>query len=62
MSAVLVVALCAGATHHKYALSPDEYMFAALNMYLDIVSLFTLLLIMLGETCAQQGSGGGGSR
>jgi len=29
---------------HKYSLSPEEYIFAALNLYLDIVLIFLLLL------------------
>jgi len=35
--------------HHQYALSPEEYIFAALNLYLDIVNifLFTLMLVDL---------------
>ncbi|XP_062519865.1 protein lifeguard 1-like [Corticium candelabrum] len=38
---------------HKYALSPEEYIFAALNLYLDIVLLFLYILALLG--------GGGGN-
>uniref|UniRef100_A0A3Q3EM22 Zgc:110410 n=1 Tax=Labrus bergylta TaxID=56723 RepID=A0A3Q3EM22_9LABR len=30
--------------HKKYEISPEEYVFAALNLYLDIVSLFIMLL------------------
>lgn len=33
---------------HKYALSPEEYIFAALNLYLDIVNLFLFLLSIIG--------------
>lgn len=29
---------------HKYSLSPEEYIFAALNLYLDIVNLFIHIL------------------
>lgn len=25
---------------HKYAISPEEYVFAALNLYLDVINLF----------------------
>ncbi|TKS81787.1 Protein lifeguard 1 [Collichthys lucidus] len=32
---------------HNYAISPEEYVFAALNLYLDIVSLFLLLLNLI---------------
>ncbi|CAB0000017.1 unnamed protein product [Nesidiocoris tenuis] len=34
---------------HKYALSPEEYVFASLNLYLDIVNLFLLLLSIFGD-------------
>ena len=33
---------------HKYALSPEEYIFAALNLYLDIINLFRYVLIIVG--------------
>ncbi|XP_020793024.2 protein lifeguard 1 [Boleophthalmus pectinirostris] len=33
---------------HRNAVSPEEYVFAALNLYLDIVSLFLLLLQLIG--------------
>ena len=33
---------------HKYALDPEEYVFAALNIYVDIVILFTLVLGLVG--------------
>jgi len=39
---------------HKYSLSPEEYIFAALNLYLDVVNLFRYVLILVGI------SGGGG--
>ncbi|CAO1410020.1 unnamed protein product [Diamesa hyperborea] len=29
---------------HKYSISPEEYVFAALNLYLDIINLFLYLL------------------
>lgn len=32
---------------NKYSLSPEEYIFAALNLYLDIVNLFLLLLQLI---------------
>ncbi|XP_056374991.1 protein lifeguard 1-like [Hyla sarda] len=34
---------------HKYSLSPEEYIFAALNIYVDIVNLFLLLLRIFGS-------------
>ncbi|OCT75675.1 protein lifeguard 1 [Xenopus laevis] len=33
---------------HRYAVSPEEYIFAALNIYLDIINLFLLLLQNFG--------------
>ncbi|CAL9705425.1 unnamed protein product [Knipowitschia caucasica] len=40
--------LIVGGKHRKYAVSPEEYVFAALNLYLDITSLFLLLLQLIG--------------
>merc|ERR1719189_1287630 len=34
---------------HKYSLSPEEYVFASLNLYLDIVNLFMYLLAIFGN-------------
>lgn len=34
-----------GGKHRKYQLGPDDYVFAALNLYLDIVSLFVVMLL-----------------
>ena len=33
---------------HKYAIDPEEYVFAALNLYLDIVNLFIYILSIVG--------------
>eukprot|EP00090_Calanus_glacialis_P026068 TRINITY_DN4088_c0_g1_i1.p1 TRINITY_DN4088_c0_g1~~TRINITY_DN4088_c0_g1_i1.p1 ORF type:complete len:319 (+),score=75.81 TRINITY_DN4088_c0_g1_i1:46-1002(+) len=33
---------------HKYSLSPEEYVFAALNLYLDIINLFMYILMIVG--------------
>ncbi|XP_075067941.1 protein lifeguard 1-like [Mixophyes fleayi] len=33
---------------HRYSVSPEEYIFAALNIYVDIVNLFLLLLQIFG--------------
>jgi len=33
---------------HKYSLSPEEYIFAALNLYLDIVNIFLFTLTIIG--------------
>mmetsp|Transcript_153710 Transcript_153710/g.373202 ORF Transcript_153710/g.373202 Transcript_153710/m.373202 type:complete len:322 (-) Transcript_153710:35-1000(-) len=34
---------------HKNALSPDEYVFAALSLYIDIINLFSVILCMTGS-------------
>lgn len=33
---------------HKYSISPEEYIFAALNLYLDIVNIFIYILTIIG--------------
>ena len=33
---------------HKYSISPEEYIFAALNLYLDIVNIFLYVLALVG--------------
>uniref|UniRef100_A0A3Q3K642 Protein lifeguard 1 n=2 Tax=Monopterus albus TaxID=43700 RepID=A0A3Q3K642_MONAL len=40
--------LILGGKHRKYEVSPEEYVFAALNLYLDIVLMFFLLLQVIG--------------
>ena len=35
---------------HKYSLSPEEYIFAALNLYLDIINIFMYLLGIIGSS------------
>ncbi|XP_065365149.1 protein lifeguard 1-like [Calliphora vicina] len=32
---------------HKYSLSPEEYVFAALNLYLDVINIFLYILSLL---------------
>ncbi|XP_078581227.1 protein lifeguard 1-like [Branchiostoma floridae x Branchiostoma japonicum] len=32
---------------HKYSISPEEYIFAALNLYLDIVNMFLYILYLV---------------
>jgi hypothetical protein len=34
---------------HKYALDPEEYVFASLNLYLDIINLFLMILSLIGS-------------
>uniref|UniRef100_A0A0K2T0F8 Protein lifeguard 1 n=1 Tax=Lepeophtheirus salmonis TaxID=72036 RepID=A0A0K2T0F8_LEPSM len=33
---------------HKYAISPEEYIFASLNLYLDVINLFMMILSLGG--------------
>lgn len=33
---------------HKYTISPEEYVFAALNLYLDIINIFIYILTIIG--------------
>ncbi|KAG0711071.1 Protein lifeguard 1 [Chionoecetes opilio] len=33
---------------HKYSLSPEEYVFAALTLYLDVVNIFMYILSIIG--------------
>jgi len=35
---------------HKYSLDPEEYVFASLNLYLDIINLFLYLLQIIGSS------------
>lgn len=35
---------------HKYSISPEEYIFAALNLYLDIVNIFLYILTIIGAS------------
>ena len=34
---------------HKYALDPEEYIFASLNLYLDVINLFMYILSIIGQ-------------
>jgi FtsH-binding integral membrane protein len=40
-----------GGTHAKHQYTIDDYAFAALNLYLDIINLFIYLLQLFGERC-----------
>lgn len=40
------IQLVIGGKHHKYQLSPDEYVFAAVNIYLDVVNILLYVLIL----------------
>ena len=33
---------------HEYALDPEEYIFASLNIYLDVINLFLYILMIVG--------------
>ena len=35
---------------HKYSLDPEEYVFASLNLYLDIINLFLMILSLIGNS------------
>mmetsp|Transcript_44454 Transcript_44454/g.87856 ORF Transcript_44454/g.87856 Transcript_44454/m.87856 type:complete len:252 (+) Transcript_44454:197-952(+) len=41
--------LIVGGKHHQHQFSVDDYVFAALNIYLDIINLFIYLLRLFGE-------------
>lgn len=43
------IQLICGGEHRKYKLSPDEYIFAAIAIYLDIINLFLDLLMLFGK-------------
>uniref|UniRef100_A0A671FPC4 Uncharacterized protein n=1 Tax=Rhinolophus ferrumequinum TaxID=59479 RepID=A0A671FPC4_RHIFE len=45
---VMDVQLMMGGRHHYYKLDPEEYVFAALNIYLDIINLFLFILQLIG--------------
>lgn len=36
--------------NHKYSISPEEYIFAALNLYLDIINIFLYILTIIGAS------------
>ncbi|XP_034947488.1 protein lifeguard 1 isoform X2 [Chelonus insularis] len=35
---------------HKYSISPEEYIFASLNLYLDIINIFIYILTIIGAS------------
>lgn len=35
--------------NHKYSISPEEYVFASLSLYLDIINLFTYILSIIAN-------------
>lgn len=35
---------------HKYSISPEEYIFAALNIYVDIINIFLYILTIIGAS------------
>ncbi|XP_039111353.1 protein lifeguard 2-like [Hyaena hyaena] len=45
---VMDVQLMVGGRHHHSDLHPEEYIFAALNIYLDIINLFLFILQLTG--------------
>ncbi|XP_046311168.1 protein lifeguard 1-like [Marmota monax] len=48
MYLVMDVQLMVGGRHHHSDLDPEEYVFAALNIYLDIINLFIFILQLIG--------------
>ncbi|XP_066983581.1 protein lifeguard 1-like [Macrobrachium rosenbergii] len=36
--------------NHKYAISPEEYVFAALTLYLDVINIFMYILSIIGNS------------
>ncbi|XP_077290207.1 protein lifeguard 1-like isoform X4 [Arctopsyche grandis] len=36
--------------NHKYSISPEEYIFAALNLYLDVINIFMYILTIIGAS------------
>lgn len=42
------VQLMVGGRHHHSDLDPEEYVFAALNIYLDIIEIFFFILQLMG--------------
>ncbi|KAJ3663028.1 hypothetical protein Zmor_007339 [Zophobas morio] len=36
--------------NHKYSISPEEYVFAALNLYIDIINIFMYILSIIGTS------------
>lgn len=34
---------------HKYSISPEEYIFGALNLYMDIINIFLFILQIIGN-------------
>lgn len=35
---------------HKYSISPEEYIFAALNIYVDVINIFIYILAIIGAS------------
>lgn len=35
---------------HKYSISPEEYIFAALSLYLDVINIFIYILTIIGAS------------
>lgn len=36
--------------NHKYSVSPEEYIFAALNIYVDVINIFIFILTLIGAS------------
>ncbi|XP_074032653.1 protein lifeguard 1 isoform X3 [Leptinotarsa decemlineata] len=35
---------------HKYSISPEEYIFAAINLYVDVINIFMYILAIIGHS------------
>lgn len=35
--------------HYQYEIDPEEYIFAVLNIYVDIINLFIFILDLIGR-------------
>ncbi|XP_004702863.2 protein lifeguard 2 [Echinops telfairi] len=45
---VIDMQMMIGGKHHYYSLSPEEYVFAVLSIYLDIINIFIFILQLVG--------------
>jgi hypothetical protein len=46
--------------NRKHSISPEEYVFGALSLYVDIVQIFLMLLQLIGHRLAPRAVGGAG--
>ncbi len=53
---VFDIQLLLGSAQHAASLSPDEYVFGALSIYLDIINLFLYVLRLVNDLSNSQNS------